>query len=1528
MSETLRELVVSLSLNSDNFTRNIKSINQQIREAESSFKLAGAGVENFERTTDGAQAKVQLLQNKLTQQQRAVEQYSRAFEAANKKLNDSYERHGELNQKLTSARAAMNRAKEAVDNAEATYNQFAATLGETDSATIAAKQNLESAKEEYESAAAEVKKLEGQLAANSKAMQNNADAASRAQTNLNNAKAAVKQLTVELKTASSKWTEAGRTLESAGSRMEKTGKSLTKVGKTLSTIATAPIVALGTTAVKASIDFESSFTSVRKTVDATEQQFSDLAAASKQMSTEVAASTTEINEVMATGGQLGIATEGLADFTRVMIDLGNSCEDLSATDAATTLAKFMNIMSTDQSKVSNIGATIVDLGNNYATTEATIMEFALRLAGAGKQVGLSEAQILGFATALSSVGINAEAGGSAFSKALVKMEVAAATGGEALEDFGRVSGMTASEFKALWDSNPAAAFQAFIEGLAQMDENGESAIAVLDEIGISEVRLRDTLLRSVNATELFTKAQQTADAAWESNTALTEEANKRYATTESRLKNLKNTAVLFGQRIGDDLNPTINSLIDGASNLLEKFMGLDEAQRMQIIQFAAVAAAAGPCISILGKLSGGIGSAISAVGKFSTAVGKAGGGISGFFSVLAKSPGVWLAVTAAVAYGTSTLLDYVTGAKAAREALNSMADAAERMKETQATTIYDTGNSDPLSRFGLSKEDFAGTADATQDWLSELTKVWSDGKNETDEEIKGFVDGFSKASDSVRDKIKDRGNLLEGLGTLDDTTRTKMEADLAQLDAWDAEIESLLKKRKNGTLTDEDQSRLNEVIKLRAELEFEYSGGGEDGYEKILSGMQAEIDRMRARGQGDNADPTLYGDTLKGLAEGRQAYNDALDASYDSQHAQIMAIEDETQRTAALAALNEQYNAKRLQGEQAYQQAVAQAAQQTWDATGMKEQLEALNELAALMGSGEFDPTKLAEWTQQMDEGKMASMVALAEQLAATGDPEAVQNLEDIRSKIQQITDLASANNLTGISEIFGEALPEEILRITAELDMEAATETWNAWKLDKETLTTTNSVNIQLNPIDQAAITTWETANSGISLTGPTAKVGVALGADWQTDLQTAFTQGMLAVYGTDGLPLTVTPEVLESLDGNDIIALAEDGTYHVIITPEVGSTEGVNLALGQLSRNPAEGTIFAPLMASAQDDIATINHIIARITEYQRHIDALKESGDIYDELGISVTDYENMQDAEITNLSAELRSLSDIDLTNIATTVSQLMSALASGNLDETTATNYKTQLQSILSAISAADQYLGTGNQVSAGIAEGMKLYGWSGDASSVASSIQAAVNSALGVNSPATTMIPTGGYVSAGISQGMTAYSFASAASSVGSSVLSAVSSELSSSTLRTVGLQAMQGLRAGIIAGRSWVVSAMRSAARAAVNAAKNELEIKSPSRVFRDEVGVMTMRGFGQGIVKESKEQARVIRNATRYLTGEAMSEAVPHVSNDNRKTYNNSTTLSFAGATFSVRSEQDVRNLAIEIATLTRHNQRGMGA
>ena len=622
MSETLRDLVVSLLLESDNFTRNLTSINRQIQEAESEFRRAASGVDNFDNSVSGTQAQLSMLQQKLELQQKAVMQYQRALDAANRKLENSYTRQGRLSDALEAAKQKNQDLKDRVAEATRQYEQYSRELGESDSATIAARENLDALQEEYAESNEEVSRLEGQLAANTRTLQTNADAVTRARTNLNDAEAALRETESQIEAANerlaemqSAWTRVSDTMIAFGTRCASVAQTMEKVGEGMTAALTTPIIGLGTAAVKASIEFESAFAGVRKTVDATEDEYQRLSDSVKQMSTEIATSSSEIADVMANAGQLGIQTENLEEFTCTMIDLGNST-DISAGDAATAIAQFANVTNMAQSDFSSFGSALVDLGNNYATTESAIMNMSTRLAAAGSQVGLSQAQILGFATALSSVGLEAEAGGTAFSRAMIQMQVAVETGDDSLADFARVAGLTAEEFSALWKADPSGAIEKFIVGLSKMDEQGISSIVTLQEMGFKEVRLRDTLLRATNATELFSDAQATANAAWEENVALSNEASKRYATTESKLKNLKNTAVLAGQRIGDDLNPVVQGLIDGAKDLLDKFVELDDEQRMMIIRFAAIAAAAGPAVLVLSKLVQGVGKVSTAFGKF------------------------------------------------------------------------------------------------------------------------------------------------------------------------------------------------------------------------------------------------------------------------------------------------------------------------------------------------------------------------------------------------------------------------------------------------------------------------------------------------------------------------------------------------------------------------------------------------------------------------------------------------------------------------------------------------------------------------------------------------------------------------------------------------------------------------------------------------------------------------------------------------------------------------------------------------
>ena len=1783
MAETLRELVVALSLDSSNFSRNMRTINQQIKEAESTFRLAGAGVQNYEKTIAGTEAKLSMLGNKLTQQNRAVEQYSRALVAANDKLKENYDRHQDYTQRLEQAKARQEDLRIEVEAATVAYENYRNTLGDTDSATIAAKQNLDQYQQEYAEATAEVTKLEGQVKALQKTMQNSADAVSKATTDLNNAKAAAKdteaeirKLTEQLYRMQSAWTKAGESLTAISKKCETISKTMTKAGKSLTTHITAPITALGTAAVKASVDYEYAFADVRKTVDATEEEYDRLSDSVKKMSTEVASSAEDIAEVMAIAGQLGIENEHLAEFSRTMIDLGNST-NMVASEGASEAARFANIMGMSQSEFQNLGSTLVDLGNNYATTESEIMSMSLRLAGAGKQVGLSEAQILGFAAALSSVGIESQMGGSAFSKALIKMEVAAETGGAALDDFAKVAGMTGEQFKTLWKKDAAAAFESFIVGLSKMDEQGVSAIKTLNDIGIAEIRLRDTLLRATNASDLFNKTQATANAAWAKNTALTDEANKRYATTKSRLINLKNTALMFARQIGDDLNPTIQQIIDNAGELLQKFLSLDATQRQSIVKWAAFAAAVGPVVLVLGKVVGAVGTvtgtlgkAFTALGKFSASVSMAGGGFGGFVKVLASSKVAMVALAAALVYGAVKLVDVASGAKAAREALEGMAKTAKSWKETAAETFY--GSSQGLSFFGMSKDDFKRATGNSREWLNGLLDVWSDGKKETNAIVSEWTNSFKNLTASTREELTSLKKTADEAGY--SSVSSQLQADINTLDSMDKEIARLLKRRQSKKLTERDKVRLQELIDAREAIEVKYhlSAADSDGFDTIRNKIEAEVARAEARGQEVSA--TVYENAMVAAAQGMSAVNTSLDQQYDKEYALIQMIENSAERQKAMDALNAKYNSDRRAAAAEYAQLMADVVMPVWqqgDIQTAKTQVGDLLQLLRQYSTASTEAEKksflpqLNQLTSSMDEGALTEYIGLLTQIQSlmdSGMSEAEVQAKfpeiDFSSALEQLAAIQTYlnknkwdANLTSLNEMFGDAVGEEVLKITTDLDMTGAQARWNEWASNPGAITTdaviqgyTEAENaVKQQPLvdafvakyteqpegaDKSTLTpaglvayvqTYAEATTGADVSGLTPANVTAMVSAYKelasgTDVSQLKPSDITAYIfkylekkkvDTSGLkPEAVTAFVLayEEATGGASTAALKPSNVVAMITRYA---EAENVDLSTLSSAQVEGIVTKFAEATGCDKSELLKEFTAYITEYKEaegvkkptlnmqvglsgydllayrrwlknnkvEVEGIVRLSEVYEDpssvLGESGVKYwKDGEEIPVTAVStdmlrpedvaildkdgtmhilltteitgapeaiAEMRQqVAEVDqlgMTNLGTALTGIMPTSLMGfidaaekrieqakgsidkwwnfiyggnkgvlnTLDQSMATDFDAenvaQLATYVSEVVAAIQNgqevsqedidnlkkimqfvqdldsVGVGQNVTEGIAEGMTSAGWDTSAETLATNLETAVNSALIINSPSERMKPAGEYVAAGIGAGMggydfstdagtlatklesaisaalsseamspsgttamaglagalTAYDMSGAGTTVSANVKNAVSRSLTAASLKSIGTNAMAGLKAGINAGRSGVVSAMQSAARAAVNAAKKELKIASPSRVFRDEIGTMTMKGFGEGVLQESRVQARTIRNAARFLTGEAREGAIAFGNNDNRKTYNKTSSVNLSGNNFYVRDEQDIRALAIEIATLTKRQQRGRG-
>lgn len=398
------------------------------------------------------------------------------------------------------------------------------------------------------------------------------------------------------------------------------GDSLTNVGSNLTKKLTAPLIAAGTGATKLAADFDTAMVGVRKTTDLTDQEFQTMKKSILDMSKTMPATAVEIANVAESAGQLGIEKENILSFSKTIIDLGNST-DLTADQAASAFARFANITGMPQSEFENLGSVVVDLGNNLATTEPEIVEMGLKLAGAGSQAGLTYGEIMGLAGALSSVGISAEAGGSAMSQVMVKIGKSVSANDEKLQTFAKVAGMSAEEFATAWKTSPAEALTSFVEGLKNAGDSGENVDNILTDLGITGLRETDALKRLSGAGDLLGKSFDMANNAFEENTALSEEAQQKYKSFEAKLETFKNKVVAVGIAIGEKLMPYVEKMTDGLGKFADAISNADPRTVGIIVGIGAFLAALGPILMLVGKV-------LKLIGTVSGALAVMSGGIT------------------------------------------------------------------------------------------------------------------------------------------------------------------------------------------------------------------------------------------------------------------------------------------------------------------------------------------------------------------------------------------------------------------------------------------------------------------------------------------------------------------------------------------------------------------------------------------------------------------------------------------------------------------------------------------------------------------------------------------------------------------------------------------------------------------------------------------------------------------------------------------------------------------------------------
>ena len=573
-------------------------------------------------------------------------------------------------------------------------------------------------------------------------------------------------------------------------------------------------------ATDAAVEYESAITGVYKTVNGTDEQLAAISDEIMEMATEMPATTTEIAAVAEAAGQLGIATGDITSFTQTMINMGEAT-NLTADEAATALAKFANIAGTSASDYNRLGSVIVDLGNNFATTEADITRMATRLASAGTLAGLSEPQILALAAAMSSVGIEAEAGGTAMTQTLSGIEQAVANGGEKLEKYAEISGMTAEKFADAWENDAISALTSFIAGLGRLNEQGESAVLTLTDLGLTGVNQSNMLQSLGLAANMMGNAVSTANTAWQENIALTNEANKRYATTESQQAMMANAANNLAVVYGELYTPALREAYGVGTDLLVQAADFVE-ENPEIVK---------------------------GVTTFVGVVGTATAGVTAFVTVqkIATAASAAFSAATSVALGPIALGVAAVGALAgAAVALASAYDEANisvgELTETAHGTTEAIG--EVQAEFDATTQSTLATAQVADSYIAKLEELEAAGL-ETDEAQRQYHNTLlllSNAVPELSDLIDTQTDSIEG-GTAALRANAQAWEEQAKAQAYQDYMSGVMEQY-NAVM---EEAAANEMELTKAQIQAETAAKGMDtAYQSILKTLGMTDEQFKA----------------------------------------------------------------------------------------------------------------------------------------------------------------------------------------------------------------------------------------------------------------------------------------------------------------------------------------------------------------------------------------------------------------------------------------------------------------------------------------------------------------------------------------------------------------------------------------------------------------------------------------------------------------------------------------------------------
>lgn len=652
--------------------------------------------------------------------------------------------------------------------------------------------------------------------------------------------------------------------------------------KPISTLATTALTSFITEAVSV----ESSIANIKKVVtDLSDSTVNDL----KSIATQTGISFTEISDYASMAGTLGIAEKDISAFAKAMTDLNTATSGaIAGEDGAKSVARFLNLVDVGTDQVSNFGSALTGVADQFATTADEVLETSSAMAGLASVFNVDQYDIIGISAVLQSLGVSANVSASSMTKVFQTIELAVDGADEELELFAKTAGYSADEFTSKWESEPMQVLLDFADGLqnevfdeietavqnnsdtlddyaevlgmtkeqfvkafnednvslvnryadalADLDEDQQSAIGILNTLGLSGVRYSQTLLKLAGNGEKVRDAIEDANKAWDENTALTDKANTVYKTTEYKLKAMYEQLKQTGAVLGDTLLPYVNKAIDGVSSFAKWVSNLTDNQKKAIVGVTAFSASLSPLSKGISSVTKAVSNSISGFDNFNKKINKmldaTNSSSKGFTSFLTSistlTPTLQIA---GLAFSTA-----MAGASAFVIAMDGV----------EGTVLYDNQNMiDSFNEMGTA------VSEAYAKKVSELEKSEESAKEEAEnidvliskyqeEQKAGEVSTTTK--ENLQTAIENLNSIMGGSYYYWDEETGRIKTQKEEVENLTDSIENMYSTKRKEEWLETYEEKYNEMLETQTQMEENASKTFDDLYNRTIEFQQNHSD--------------------------------------------------------------------------------------------------------------------------------------------------------------------------------------------------------------------------------------------------------------------------------------------------------------------------------------------------------------------------------------------------------------------------------------------------------------------------------------------------------------------------------------------------------------------------------------------------------------------------------------------------------------------------------------------------------------